>query len=189
MVEDNQFVEDKAEITKNGNSGSRKLWQGLQDLAPVLKQLTRLGNFSFILLPRSMHVYPVGFWLRRKDLYDMLQALPNCCRNLELDTWGKDRKTPGPGGHICRSVQRLLPHLHHLRLRLAYPCAASLGEKPQVMKSAEFPSLLLTYRHHLFRRPLSILSGDHTSKVLYCVVNTTTNLMVRWYKSQRLVTP
>lgn len=75
-------------------------------------------------MPQDQHL-PV----RRMDINGLLQAIPTSCRSVELDTQGCDRYISAFSGHICEVVQKLLPQLHHLRLRAQLICPAMFGEE------------------------------------------------------------
>jgi hypothetical protein len=48
----------------------------------------------------------------------MLDALPDSCIYLELDTWGKDYRRKIEVVHVCDGIRRVLPRLQHVRIRL-----------------------------------------------------------------------
>ncbi len=126
---ENAFVE----LHDCGNLGTRNLWQSLRDLVPILKQMTRLTTFSLIVVPQSLRRHMKGFWLPVKDLNELLEALPRCCQNLEVDCYGRDRSARESAVqlcgtmHLCRIIYQLLPQLRHLRLRSTKLCVESFG--------------------------------------------------------------
>ena len=68
-------------------------------------------------------------WLSSEHFCKVVQAIPESCANLELDTGGTDgiQQGRGNGKHLCQDIQRVLPKLHHLRLRVAYACHTIWG--------------------------------------------------------------
>ena len=102
-------------------------------LAKAVKEMDALTTFSFALARTRYTSYhgcqPVT--LSRVGLSNTLDALPRTVINLELDTGALDRSwwttmSPSLCCQLCASIRRLLPKLHHLRLRMQFVCPAFL---------------------------------------------------------------
>lgn len=78
------------------------------------------------------HSSPQGAWMRSETLARILEALPQSCTALELDTRGREDDpvcgffATGASIHLCTSIRRVLPRLRHLCLRLGSICSSFL---------------------------------------------------------------
>ncbi|PGH26471.1 hypothetical protein AJ80_01784 [Polytolypa hystricis UAMH7299] len=112
-----------------GNSDMKNTWSQLRELPHVIAHLTRLTTFSFV-VDFSRLASPS--WVPRSDIAAILTRLPASCVNLEVDTRTFDACCPSvvhhPGLHLCEVLGTLLPHLHHLRLRLNRLCPALISD-------------------------------------------------------------
>ncbi|GAB7334629.1 hypothetical protein MBLNU13_g06592t1 [Cladosporium sp. NU13] len=83
--------------------------------------MTSLTTFAFIITQPAC-----TFWLPRDILTDLVQNLPQQCRNLEIDTDNLDRvrEEVGLNDHFCKAISRALHNFQHLRLRLCAVCPA-----------------------------------------------------------------
>jgi hypothetical protein len=87
-------------------------------------KLKRLETFSLI---------GPGFfqWGNIPDntLASVIDALPEACVNLELDTVGGDSAGLNPESpHLCLRLRRILPRMKRVRLHLRHMCPAMFGE-------------------------------------------------------------
>lgn len=100
----------------------------LKKLAKVLGKMTMLTSFSFYLPPS------IPCFLPRREIIDILDALPTTCVGLELETRGYDRRhqddEPQETTHICDSIRRLLPQMKYVRIRTAAMCSSMFGLPP-----------------------------------------------------------
>lgn len=88
---------------------------------PLLNRLDNLVSFSLSLEGREEVI------LERATVTDIIDALPAGCTNLELDTQGQDQQDGEGSAHLCESLRRLMPRMHHVRIRVASVCPALLG--------------------------------------------------------------
>ena len=93
-------------------------WQNVYEWSGVLPNLTRLESFSLIL-----HDFPVTGVKRcqSKEICRLLDSLPKNCTAIEIDTAVKDGQL-NTIHHICKSVQKILPRMKHIRLNLGSMC-------------------------------------------------------------------
>lgn len=108
-------------------------------------------TFSLYILPDPSH--SIGFCIHRSTIATFIEALPETCINLEIDTRGLDYFEPGSSAHPCDVVKRILPCLRNLRLCLGILCPAVFG--------ADFDS-----------SELSVSFFQNFSQWLYCFSNT-----------------
>jgi hypothetical protein len=102
----------------------RKLRQDLL-LPSALRILSKLSTFSLVILPI---ISPVSAGFPVAELAAIIDALPESCVNLELDTGGWDDFPKQGDPHLCASIRRILPRMQHVRLRLRFVCSAIFGE-------------------------------------------------------------
>ena len=57
-------------------------------------------------------------------LSSLVNALPESCVNLEIDVASFHS---GPGNHVCETLHRVLPRMHHVRLHMAPICSRLFG--------------------------------------------------------------
>lgn len=88
---------------------------------PLLRRLDSLDSFSLSLEGREECI------IERGTVVDIIDALPESCTNLELDTQGQDQQHGEGSAHLCKSLRRLMPRMHHVRIRVASVCPALLG--------------------------------------------------------------
>lgn len=124
----NAAGESVPEIGHTEDPGLTRIWQDIQRLGPCLKELTSLTTFSLRFMWSGDDVAR-AFWVRRIDLYNILQAIPASCRSLELDTQSCDRYEYHLDSHLCEGIRNLLPQLQHLRLRSYILCPTIFGEE------------------------------------------------------------
>jgi F-box-like len=118
------FVEDEDDMQRSGSQGSKRLWGHLRDVATKVAKMVGLVTFS---LYTSHKPRNVGFWLPRPTIAAIVEALPESCVNLEIDTRGRDT-SPSGSVHLCAAVRATLPRLRNLRLRLDTMCPAMFGD-------------------------------------------------------------
>ncbi|KAL8693312.1 MAG: hypothetical protein Q9218_001831 [Villophora microphyllina] len=107
-----------------------------------MAKMTALVSFSFSIDKFPSHERtsedtrrPEGSCMRSEVIAKLLDALPNSCVDLDLDTGGReDDQDCGFHDsmwcdHLCTAVRGLLPRLRHLRLRLGSLCANLFLEK------------------------------------------------------------
>lgn len=116
-----------------------KLWLDIQNLAPHIRNLTSLATFSVTVTCSEDYTGPYNAAIRRMDIKGLFQAIPASCRSIELDTEGYDRYIATSGGHICATLQELLPQLHHLRLRAQRLCPAIFGDHRLRCETTDLP--------------------------------------------------
>jgi hypothetical protein len=102
-------------------SGEAVLWCLLQALPSTIREMEHLESFSLNI--RGSHVWSV----EPKQIRAIVDALPPSLRNLDLDTgcarhMRLSTDKPAKPVHICRSIRRIVPRLHNLRLRLGQIC-------------------------------------------------------------------
>ena len=104
------------------------LWNALRQIPERLKRMPKLQTFSFKIRGYSSFITPLGFWLRQKDMYEILKSLPASVVNLEVDTWCQDhRETMDKNSHICEALATRLAGLSSVRLRLSNICTHLLS--------------------------------------------------------------
>lgn len=115
------FFDDDTYMRVNGTPELNRLWASLRD---TVASMTRLRTFSFQISPQSS--YDIEFWVPKPILALIIEALPDTCVNLEIDTCGLDFHNPG-SAHVCEAIRGTLPHLRSLRVRLNTLCPAVFG--------------------------------------------------------------
>jgi hypothetical protein len=128
-----EFLQDETDMKLTGSKGSKVLWQHSRRTPDKLARMVNLKTFSLTVSTESV---TIGFWIPRPVIAQIVEALPEACVNLEIDSRGNDYFKPG-SGHICDTLRGMLPRLRHLRLRLSTLCPAFLGSgfKPEEFKS------------------------------------------------------
>jgi hypothetical protein len=137
----------------------------VSQLVPLLPHLFNLRSFSFWLGKGYCDVVP------QSTLVQLVEALPQSCANLELDTLGYDARAEIDATHLCDSLREVLPRMQHVRLRVRscemlftdpstrdqtirlphlksfiYTCARPSGTP---LPTCRCPNLSpITYRHH-----------------------------------------
>ena len=118
------------------NAEAAGLWTRLEKLADILRShMLGLQTFSLRIgragagdRGRKYSKLPHGAWISSSIIANLLDALPESCIDLELDTGGRDDDpfciggTPSEPAHLCDSIRALLPRTRHLRLRLRSFC-------------------------------------------------------------------
>ncbi|KAH7356063.1 hypothetical protein BKA66DRAFT_474169 [Pyrenochaeta sp. MPI-SDFR-AT-0127] len=94
----------------------------IASIVPLISQFDNLISFSFRLEESAWRSIP------RATIVAYLQALPNSCQHLELDTRGQDHRGEDEQVHICDNIRSILPRLQHARLRIGAMCCAMLGD-------------------------------------------------------------
>ena len=117
------FLEDEEDMRRHGSQGSQRLWGHLRDIATTLANMVGLISFALYISPEKNNV---GFWLPRSAIAAIIEALPESCFNLEIDSRGNDSSEPD-SAHLCDAVSATLPRLQNLRLRLSTMCPAIFG--------------------------------------------------------------
>lgn len=134
-----EFLKDETYMSVHGSQGSNRLWASFRDICEKVASMTRLRTFSFHLSPRPS--YRLEFsgcrWVPRPILALIIEALPDTCVNLEIDTFGLDCHEPG-SAHLCEAIRGTLPHLRNLRLRLNTLCPAVFGTGFDPIDPAKF---------------------------------------------------
>lgn len=102
-------------------------------LTTVLEITRKLSTFSLKFPEEGWNAYvPDVPAISGSYVARLVNALPPTVVNLEIDTAGNEMP-PGEGilygnddMHVCPRISRLLPRLHHLRLRLGHVCGSLL---------------------------------------------------------------
>ncbi|KAF2795234.1 hypothetical protein K505DRAFT_324201 [Melanomma pulvis-pyrius CBS 109.77] len=84
-------------------------------LVPVISGLNGLVSFSL-----SSHFQHN---ISRATLIRLIDALPESCICLEVDTGGNDSREMKEQAHVCDAIRGILPRMQHVRLRLSAMCA------------------------------------------------------------------
>ena len=154
LVSPNQTCQHPHSTSIHDSLTAQTLWTHLRNLARALQHMTSLITFAFIVTqPRCT------FWLPRDILTDLVQNLPQQCRNLEIDTDNLDRvrEEIGLDDHFCRVISRALPNLQHVRLRVCAVC-------PALFQATSAPILEIVSVSCIGSNPLN--STAHTCRVL-----------------------
>ncbi|KAH8787851.1 hypothetical protein F5883DRAFT_634753 [Diaporthe sp. PMI_573] len=93
----------------------------IRGIIPILKKLDNLASFSLSVEARGNSL------LKRSTIANLVDALPAGCTSLELDTLGLDIQNGVDRPHLCDSLRRVMPRMHHVRIRVASVCPALLG--------------------------------------------------------------
>ena len=107
---------------------TRLLWAGMEQLCKVFPMMDHLQSFSFRVAHEGSEIRVAGFYLRRRELCDILRSLPQSVRHLELDTLCYDYNLKGNLAHLCPTLRALMPQLDNIRLRLAQLCLELLPD-------------------------------------------------------------
>ena len=119
------YIEGFAHINQHGSKETRSLWESLDALIPKLSAFHNLLSLSLFIRSALHHEAACGFWLRARDVCDIIEHLPDSVQHLELDTHGYEEQRKGPHDeHACHQLARRLPQLLDLRLRLKWVCKA-----------------------------------------------------------------
>ena len=106
---------------RNRSVEAQPLWFHVRQTCGSLARMRNLTTFSFTVLSGDLY----NSWIPCSILGMLVQALPESCVNLEIDTQGEDLSTRSY--HICDKLRNVLPRLRHFRLRLKNMCPALLG--------------------------------------------------------------
>lgn len=87
----------------------------------LLPSFTALASFSL-----RVDQQPYCDFIPRATLVALLEALPESCKNLELDT-GEHFYLNSTNLHICEVLRGILPRMHNVRVRLGGMCGAMFG--------------------------------------------------------------
>ncbi|WAO91735.1 Hypothetical protein NCS54_00921600 [Fusarium falciforme] len=117
----------------------------------VIPNIAALKSFS---LTTNCRDFKLG--ILRKTISTVLEALPQSCVNLELDTGGKDeasfwlayhgRNRLEGVSHLCHDLRRMLPRMHNVRINLKSMCDAMFGGR---FPDQGFHSIDLPHIRHL----------------------------------------
>jgi len=127
------FFPNIAAIPFNGASGfaasrgkditsvQASLHDRIMRFIPLMPRFGNLASFS-LLVERSE-------WrsISRTVILALLNALPESCTNLELDTRGQDHREENEQVHLCDAIRNILPRMHNVRIRLGAMCCAMFG--------------------------------------------------------------
>lgn len=106
--------------------------QSVGRLATMLSNFNNLSTFSFYANR--------GSWVTvsHDTLISLVDALPDSCVNLELDT--KHCDVIESDAHLCDHIRSRLPRMKHVRICLQFVCSALFGTGPVLLapKSEEF---------------------------------------------------
>ena len=93
-------------------------WKDMRQLIDIMSKMTNLQSFSMV-----FHDFPIveDGWFRSEETCCLLENLPKSCIAIEVDTNALDGSVK-PTHHICQSVQKILPRMKHVRLRLGSLC-------------------------------------------------------------------
>ncbi|MCJ1326166.1 hypothetical protein MMC10_002830 [Thelotrema lepadinum] len=108
----------------NGNNGSKRLQQSLDQLSRRIANMKQLKSLSIQCAPTHQYL---GSWITRSSLSHILKSLPETVRNLEVDTRGYENTQARDDPHLCPLIRRVIPQLQHLRLRFANICPDLCG--------------------------------------------------------------
>jgi hypothetical protein len=96
-------------------------------LAGVVGRLSQLRTLS-VFVPRNVDPIEV---ISPASLAALVDALPESCDNLEIDTQGHASvPVAADEPHLCERLRYVLPRLRHFRLRMGRMCSALLGKGP-----------------------------------------------------------
>jgi hypothetical protein len=96
-------------------------------LPPIITGLTKLTTFSFVAPDGDSSP---GFSLSRRLLVSLVEALPQTCTDLEIDTGAYDipKSWTEPDLHMCDTIRLVLPRMRNVRLCLHAMCSMMFGE-------------------------------------------------------------
>lgn len=134
-------AEGEALAMTEGSSITQQLWKGLEQVIENVGYMSQLTTCS-LRVSRKSTVDP-GFWVPRPLLARLVDALPQSCVNLEIDTSGMDFYAPG-SAHLCDNIRAFLPRARNLRIRLSTLCHAMLKAAPTPPEPMEYPLNLET---------------------------------------------
>ncbi|KAK4164350.1 hypothetical protein QBC43DRAFT_334556 [Cladorrhinum sp. PSN259] len=99
--------------------------QALTRLAGAVARLQNLRAFSLYVPPHSTGHH---FDISQTAIASLIDALPQSCMSLEIDTAGLDHATGfGIPVHLCETLRAVLPRLRHARLSLRTMCSSLFG--------------------------------------------------------------
>ncbi|EER24751.1 F-box domain containing protein [Coccidioides posadasii C735 delta SOWgp] len=98
----------------------------LPGLLSTLVQLPRMTTFAFRVTRQPVP----SFSLSQDQLISLVDALPESCINLEIDTNSSDVAPNADGAHFCNALRRILPRMRNVRLQLKFMCSQLFGDGP-----------------------------------------------------------
>lgn len=115
----NGGVVDPASFT---NVSTEPFWENMRRLIDIVPKMINLKSFSMV-----FHDFPIveDGWFRSEETCCLLESLPKSCIAIEVDTNGLDGWAK-PTPHICQTIQKILPRMKHVRLRLGSLCECIL---------------------------------------------------------------
>lgn len=97
----------------------------IRQLAYIATMLPKLeGLVSFSLRAESF----CHLRLPAEGIEEVINALPESCVNLEIDTGGLEQYAYERGQHLCPAIRRVLPRMRNVRLQVSQLCSALFGE-------------------------------------------------------------
>jgi hypothetical protein len=109
----------------------------LEQLVPIIPSFVNLKSFSLYVSQSPYRSIP------RATIILLLEALPTSCTNLELDTRGQDHREEDEQAHVCDVIRGLLPHMHHVRIRIGAMCGAMFSKDGSIAHTPHLKSLLV----------------------------------------------
>ncbi|KIW34760.1 uncharacterized protein PV07_01518 [Cladophialophora immunda] len=107
-----------------------KLMGQLEQLSLKIREMRHLESFSMLF---SKYSYLGRARVPLGGLRSILDALPNSVRNLEIDDEANGFHAgllDHPQDHLCISLQKIMPQLRNLRLKLAEVCGDVFPDSP-----------------------------------------------------------
>lgn len=96
----------------------------LDKLGIRMAQFSGLQTFSFTITEQDQPGRAWGYKITRDAVHGLLSKLPTPVENLEIDTKGYEVACCNDGkGHLCRSLNKLLPQLKHLKISVGMLCS------------------------------------------------------------------
>jgi hypothetical protein len=118
------YLEDKEELIKIcRNQASEWIWGLLRGIPAKVASIVGLMSFLLYMSPEGFLNF---YWLPRPIIATIVEALPESCVSLEIESRGADYVKLG-SAHLCDAVRVILPRLRNLRLRLSTLCPALFG--------------------------------------------------------------
>ncbi|KAF2010442.1 hypothetical protein BU24DRAFT_58569 [Aaosphaeria arxii CBS 175.79] len=106
----------------------------LTRLVSILPILSGLLSYS-LCVTRDMDCV-----LPRHLLVQIINALPESCVNLEVDTLGRDSRTQSEQLHVCDSIRQILPRMKYVRVRMGAMCSSMFGTRKTLHATEDGPA-------------------------------------------------
>ena len=108
----------------------------LSTLAYILPDFQNLVSFSLTIHGSSTGICP---HVSAKNISEVIDALPQSCVNLEIDTGGFEAREDETQDYLCNFIRRVLPRMRNVRLVVSKLCPTMFGYGQPLLLSTANP--------------------------------------------------